>query len=130
MAYVVTGGTGFIGRHLLRELDRREQPIHVLVRPRSIARLERLGLRNARPLLGDITRPGLGIDTAALDALAGAQVFHLAAVYDLAADEEANRLANVDGTGHPGALANRPAPRRLPPPTPTPLALPHPQAPL
>src|SRR5215469_2017847 len=74
MAYVVTGGTGFIGRHLLRELDRREQPISVLVRPQSVAKLERLGLRNARPLLGDVTSPDLGIDAAELDGLAGAEV--------------------------------------------------------
>jgi NAD(P)-dependent dehydrogenase (short-subunit alcohol dehydrogenase family) len=113
MAYVVTGGTGFIGRHLLRELDRRGQPIHVLVRPRSAAKLERLGLVNARPLIGDVTRSGLGVDPAALDGLAGAEVFHLAAVYDLAADEEANRLANVEGTRHAIELANRIGASRL-----------------
>jgi len=107
MAYVVTGGTGFIGRHLLRELDRRGQPIHVLVRPRSAAKLERLGLGNVRALLGDITRDGLGVDPAELPALRGAEVFHLAAVYDLEADEEANRLANVEGTRNAVELANR-----------------------
>jgi NAD(P)-dependent dehydrogenase (short-subunit alcohol dehydrogenase family) len=113
MAYVVTGGTGFIGRHLLRELDRRGQPIHVLVRPQSVVKLERLGLVNARPLIGDVTRSGLGVDPAALDGLAGAEVFHLAAVYDLAADEEANRLANVEGTRHAIELANRIGASRL-----------------
>jgi NAD(P)-dependent dehydrogenase (short-subunit alcohol dehydrogenase family) len=107
MAYVVTGGTGFIGRHLLRELDRRGQPIHVLVRPQSVARLERLGLRGTRPLVGDITAPGLGIGEADLEALRGAEVFHLAAIYDLEASDEANWTANVDGTRNVIEFANR-----------------------
>jgi NAD(P)-dependent dehydrogenase (short-subunit alcohol dehydrogenase family) len=98
MTYVVTGGTGFIGRHLLRELDRRGQPVHVLVRPQSVAKLDALGLRNVRPLVGDITRGGLGVEADGLAELEGAEVFHLAAVYDLDADEEANHLANVEGT--------------------------------
>src|SRR5438034_791403 len=106
MAYVVTGGTGFIGRHLLRELDRRGQPVHVLVRPASVAKLEALGLASVRPLVGDVTREGLGVDPAALPALRGAEVFHLAAVYDLEADEEINRLANVEGTRHVVDFAN------------------------
>jgi NAD(P)-dependent dehydrogenase (short-subunit alcohol dehydrogenase family) len=106
MPYVVTGGTGFIGRHLLRELDRRGEPVHVVVRPRSVAKLERLGLRNTRPLLGDITRPNLGVAASDMDALRGAEIFHLAAVYDLNADDEANRLANVEGTRHTVELAN------------------------
>src|SRR5215471_7122288 len=106
MAYVVTGGTGFIGRHLLRELDRREQPIHVLVRPQSVGRLERLGLRNARPLVGDITIPGLGVGEAERETLRGADVFHLAAIYDLTADDEANWKANVEGTRHAIEFAN------------------------
>jgi len=107
MAYLVTGGTGFIGRYLLRELDRRGQPIHVLVRPRSVARLQALGLQNARPLIGDITRSGLGVAAGELSGLHHAEVFHLAAVYDLAAAEEANQLANVDGTRHAVEFANR-----------------------
>ena len=106
MPYVVTGGTGFIGRHLLRELDRRGEPVHVVVRPQSVAKLERLGLRNTRPLLGDITRPGLGVTASDMAALRGAEVFHLAAVYDLDADEEANRVANVEGTRHTVELAD------------------------
>jgi NAD(P)-dependent dehydrogenase (short-subunit alcohol dehydrogenase family) len=113
MAYVVTGGTGFIGRHLLRELDHRGQPIHVLVRPQSVARLERLGLRSTRPLVGDITAPGLGVGEAELEALRGAEVFHLAAVYDLAASDEANWTANVDGTRNVIEFANRIAAARL-----------------
>ena len=107
MAYVVTGGTGFIGRYLLRELDRRGQPIHVLVRPQSVAKLQALGLQHARPLIGDITRSGLGVDVDELRRLRGAEVFHLAAVYDLAADEEANQLANVAGTRHAVDFASR-----------------------
>jgi NAD(P)-dependent dehydrogenase (short-subunit alcohol dehydrogenase family) len=106
MAYVVTGGTGFIGRHLLRELDRRGQPIHVLVRLASVAKLEALGLASVRPLVGDVTREGLGVDPATLPTLHGAEVFHLAAVYDLEADEEINRLANVEGTRHVVDFAN------------------------
>jgi NAD(P)-dependent dehydrogenase (short-subunit alcohol dehydrogenase family) len=113
MAYVVTGGTGFIGRHLLRELDRRGQPIHVLVRPQSVAKVERLGLRNARPLVGDITSPGLGVAAGELEGLAGAEVFHLAAVYDLEAGEEANQLANVGGTRHVIEFAGRIGAARL-----------------
>ena len=113
MAYVVTGGTGFIGRHLLRELDRRGQPIHVLVRPQSVARLERLGLRNVRPLPGDVTVPGLGVGDAELEVLRGAEVFHLAAVYDLEASDDANWAANVEGTRNVIEFANRIGAARL-----------------
>src|SRR5207237_1103815 len=108
MTFVVTGGTGFIGRHLLKELARgHEATIHILVREQSRDRLERLGLgHRARPLVGDITKSGLGLAAGDLDALKGAEVFHLAAVYDLAADLEANRLANVEGTRNVVAFAN------------------------
>nr|MDQ6922287.1 SDR family oxidoreductase [Candidatus Dormibacteraeota bacterium] len=106
MAYVVTGGTGFIGRHLLGELSRRGRPIHVLVREQSRERLERLRLPNVRPLVGDVTKKDLGVGSGPGD-LQGAEIFHLAAVYDLDADEEANRLANVEGTRHVLEFARR-----------------------
>jgi NAD(P)-dependent dehydrogenase (short-subunit alcohol dehydrogenase family) len=112
MPYVVTGGTGFIGRHLLQELSRRGEPVHVLVREQSRERLERLGLPNVRPLVGDLTRKGLGLGSR-VAGLRGAEVFHLAAVYDLDADEEASRLANVEGTRHVLDFAARIAAARL-----------------
>src|SRR5262249_57527810 len=115
MAYLVTGGTGFIGRYLLRELDRRGQPIHVLVRPRSVAKLQALGLQNARPLIGDITRSGLGVAAGELSGLRNAEVFHLAAVYELAAAGEAIQLANVDGMRHAVEFSNRIEAARLHP---------------
>jgi NAD(P)-dependent dehydrogenase (short-subunit alcohol dehydrogenase family) len=107
MTYVVTGGTGFIGRHLLAELVKRKGSIHVLVREQSKSKLKQLGLRGLTPLIGDITRKGLGVAPSELASLRGAEVFHLAAVYDLEADEEANRLANVEGTRNVVEFANR-----------------------
>ena len=42
MRYFVTGATGFIGRHLVERLLKREGTIYVLVREGSRARLEEL----------------------------------------------------------------------------------------
>src|SRR6266700_3994021 len=105
MAYVVTGGTGFIGRRLVAELAKRKQPVHVLVREQSKAKLKGAG-RNVHPLVGDITEANLGVTRADLGRLKGAEVFHLAAVYDLEADEAANEQANITGTRHAVAFAN------------------------
>src|SRR5262249_20751961 len=62
---------------------------------------------------GDITRSGLGVAAGELSALHRAEVFHLAAVYDLGAGEEANQLANVDGTAHAVEFAHRVEAARL-----------------
>jgi NAD(P)-dependent dehydrogenase (short-subunit alcohol dehydrogenase family) len=106
VAYVVTGGTGFIGRHLLAELVARDRPVHVLVRRTSSHKLD--GAHDAiRPLVGDITEPLLGLSEADLEKLRGAEVFHLAAVYDLEAPAEANHAANVEGTRNVVEFANR-----------------------
>jgi len=101
--YFVTGATGFIGRHLAAELLKREGTIHVLVREGSRGRLDALvqalGAPEGRivPVAGDLSKPGLGVEgfDEPIDHL-----FHLAAVYDVEADEETSHRANVDGTRH------------------------------
>ncbi len=117
MAYFVTGATGFIGRRLVALLlTRREGAIHVLVREGSFDKLqaliERWGPRageRVRLVRGDLSSPHLGLADTDVDALTSSGIehfLHLAAVYDLTADDERNRIANVDGTRHAVQLAN------------------------
>jgi NAD(P)-dependent dehydrogenase (short-subunit alcohol dehydrogenase family) len=108
MSYFVTGATGFIGRHLVGRLLQRKGTVHVLVRKSSQAKLKDLivaeGWDPARVqvVVGDLLKPKLGVSPAQLKALSGKvkHVFHLAAVYDLAADAESQIGPNVDGTRH------------------------------
>ena len=105
MSYFVTGGTGFIGRHLIERLLEREGDIYVLVRPASVDKLRERWADEPRikPVVGDLAQPRLGV-TEELPAID--HFFHLAAVYDMTADEESNRIANVEGTRHAVELAN------------------------
>jgi len=107
--YFVTGATGFIGRHLLAELVKREGTIYVLVREGSRGKIDELVQRTGAPdgrivpVNGDLSKPGLGIEGF------GEKVdhfFHLAAIYDMAADEEAMERANIEGTKHVIEFAN------------------------
>ena len=107
MNYFVTGATGFIGRHLVEELLKREGTIYVLVREGSRGRLDALvrrwGEDRVVPVSGDLSKPALGVEGF------GERIdhfFHLAAVYDMEADEESSRRANVEGTRNTIDFAN------------------------
>ncbi|MGH7820463.1 MAG: SDR family oxidoreductase, partial [Candidatus Binatia bacterium] len=105
MEYLVTGGTGFIGRFLVERLLARKGTVHLLVRKESAEKLERLRERlrasesDVVPVWGDITRAGL-TDAATAAALRGrtAHVFHLAAVYDMGMDDATADRVNTQGT--------------------------------
>ncbi|SFN06250.1 SDR family oxidoreductase [Dokdonella immobilis] len=113
MTYFVTGATGFIGRHLLERLLLRKGRIHCLVRKESMSKFEalreRLGADKDRlvAVTGDLGKPRLGVTPATLRSLGGkiTHFFHLAAVYDLSADEASQVTANIDGTRHAIQLA-------------------------
>jgi len=107
MQYFVTGATGFIGKRLVKALlARRGATVHFLLRPGSEAKLPELleywGAAKGRavPVMGDLTGKKLGVAADQVKALKGQvdHVYHLAAVYDLDADEESQVAVNVEGT--------------------------------
>ena len=108
-----TGFPGFIGKRIV-EILRDEKPaarFMFLVQDKyvSLAHAAIGQLAKGAPgfetrceiLLGDLTEPDLGLDDATRKRIAGqiSEVWHLAAVYDLAVGEKTAYRVNVEGTG-------------------------------
>jgi len=112
MSYFVTGATGFIGRNLVEQLLERDGTIYVLVREGSRGRLEELrsgwGAEEGRivPVIGDLSQEKLGCEDQVAELRGDIDhFFHLAAIYDMTADAESQRVANVEGTREAVKLA-------------------------
>src|SRR5205809_816726 len=108
---LVTGGTGFIGRRLVKRLLlRKNSDIYLLTRKSSFPKVEQLidsllpeiedANRRIHPVAGDITRQNLLENGDELKKVQKKtqEIFHLAARYELGISKEAAMKANVDGT--------------------------------
>jgi len=107
MHYFITGATGFIGKRLVKKLlERKGAVVHFLVRQASQDKVAALrqywGASAARvvPVWGDLTAKKLGVAPDDIKKLKGQidHFYHLAAVYDLGADEASQIAVNIEGT--------------------------------
>src|SRR5690606_13668590 len=105
--YLVTGGTGLIGRELVPRLLARGGEVHLLVRAgsprlRCLERFRELAGRHGAALHlmeGDVTEARLGLSAEALEKLGGVgHVFHLAGAYSLEESGDRFERVNVEGT--------------------------------
>ncbi|MBA5606397.1 SDR family oxidoreductase [Duganella sp. FT3S] len=115
MQYFVTGATGFIGKRLVKKLlARKGSVVHILMRESSRdklpALLEYWGTTKTRviPVYGDLRKPKLGVSKDEIKNLTKKidHFYHLAAIYDMAADPEEELATNIGGTRNTVEFAN------------------------
>ncbi|MFB2855546.1 SDR family oxidoreductase [Aeromonas allosaccharophila] len=117
MNYFITGGSGFIGRRLIKKLLERapENRVYFLMRASHQDKLPELFAfwnvdeQRAVPIIGDMTLPLLGVSAAEQEQLRGQidHFFHLAAIYDLNAKAGIQQQVNTEGTRQAVQLAER-----------------------
>lgn len=113
MNYFVTGGTGFIGHFLIPKILDRGGKVFMLVRNSSLPKLDDLrkywgaAKNQIIAVEGDLKNKKLGVGNAWIKEHAGSidHFIHLAAIYDLTADADSQRIANVQGTAEAIALS-------------------------
>lgn len=98
---LITGWPGFIGRRLVDRLLADHADVNI------VALTEANFASTPAPdrvevVVGDIAAPHLGLDDATYSRLAGevSEVFHLAAIYNLAVPFDIAQRVNVEGTGN------------------------------
>ena len=105
--FLVTGATGLIGRQYTRMLLSRPEAESVALLVRASSRPKLAAMVDQWPhaervklITGDLAEPMLGVSEKDREELRGHvdHVVHLAALYDITADDEASIKANVDGT--------------------------------
>jgi thioester reductase-like protein len=106
----LTGFPGFIAGRLVKRLATTETQFFLLVQPQFIEKatqdVEKIAeetgipLENFALIEGDITRESLGMSEEDLEIVLAetTDVFHLAAIYDLAVEKDLAYLVNVEGT--------------------------------
>lgn len=114
----LTGFPGFISERLVERLAAADRQVILLVQPqfveRSIASVEAIARRADVPLEnfalieGDITLPNLGMESEDAEIVreSATDVFHLAAVYDLAVRKDLAYAVNLEGTRNVNAFAS------------------------
>lgn len=112
----ITGFPGFIAERLVERLAAAHTHLFLLVQPefvkRSVRVVERIAETTGVPVEnfaifeGDITLPELGLtaEDAGILREAVTDVFHLAAIYDLAVSREAALKVNLEGTKNVNSL--------------------------